>query len=193
MQIVSRREAILAGLVRYFTGEPCGRGHVSERNTTDRQCVKCNNEKQKRRYDADPESARARAISDYQNNRDRNIKRMADYRAANPSIMKTTEKAWRLANHEKRNALHHTTRARKKAAKGTWGAPDIIRIREMQRDRCALCKKPLRGKGHADHIKPLARGGSNWPRNIQLLCVRCNHRKKDKDPLCFAREVGLLL
>jgi 5-methylcytosine-specific restriction endonuclease McrA len=39
----------------------------------------------------------------------------------------------------------------------------------------------------------LARGGANDPKNLQLAHPRCNIRKKAKDPLVFARELGRLL
>ncbi len=33
-----------------------------------------------------------------------------------------------------------------------------------------------------DHVIPLAKGGANTARNIQLLCQSCNRRKRDRDP-----------
>ena len=29
------------GLTRYFTGKPCSKGHISERQTSDRSCIQC--------------------------------------------------------------------------------------------------------------------------------------------------------
>lgn len=39
--IVSREEAIIKGLRRYFTGVACKRGHISERMIVSRNCVSC--------------------------------------------------------------------------------------------------------------------------------------------------------
>jgi len=65
--------------------------------------------------------------------------------------------------------------------------------RKAQKDRCAYCHKKL-GRGyHVDHIVPLARGGTNERRNIQITCKQCNHIKRDKDPIKFAQELGRLL
>lgn len=53
-------------------------------------------------------------------------------------------------------------------------------LMEAQRGRCAnpLCKARLRdGATHLDHIRPIARGGSNELGNLQLLCQRCNTSK----------------
>ncbi len=33
-----------------------------------------------------------------------------------------------------------------------------------------------------DHVKPLARGGSNWPANLRPACTPCNSRKGAKWP-----------
>lgn len=45
MKIVMRAEAIKLGLSHYFTGKPCKNGHISERNTYGRGCMKCNKDK----------------------------------------------------------------------------------------------------------------------------------------------------
>lgn len=41
MKITSREAAKKGGLTRYFTGEPCKRGHVSQRKTSSATCVEC--------------------------------------------------------------------------------------------------------------------------------------------------------
>ena len=87
----------------------------------------------------------------------------------------------------------HTRRARRMGNGGSHEAKDIEDIRRMQRDRCALCAIPLRGKGVKDHIIPLKLGGHSGRRNMQLLCGPCNGKKHARDPLEYARSLGLLL
>ena len=41
---ISREIAKAQGLKRYFTGHPCGRGHVAERFVADGRCVQCKRE-----------------------------------------------------------------------------------------------------------------------------------------------------
>jgi|VirMetMinimDraft_7_1064189.scaffolds.fasta_scaffold00187_36 hypothetical protein len=43
MQIISRADAKAQNLKRYFTGEPCKRGHIAERITAKSYCVECKN------------------------------------------------------------------------------------------------------------------------------------------------------
>ena len=66
----------------------------------------------------------------------------------------------------------------------------------LQKGRCADCAAHLLRDGpekcHADHIVPLARGGSHDIRNLQLLCPPCNLQKGDLDPLDHARKRGRL-
>ncbi len=38
-----RRDAIRAGRSRYFTGKPCKKGHITEREVTSGHCVECRN------------------------------------------------------------------------------------------------------------------------------------------------------
>lgn len=39
--IVLRYDALRRGLPRYFTGYPCERGHIAERDTKTQKCVEC--------------------------------------------------------------------------------------------------------------------------------------------------------
>jgi 5-methylcytosine-specific restriction endonuclease McrA len=84
-------------------------------------------------------------------------------------------------------------RARKLAAEGKHTAGDITRLFKQQKGRCAYCAKSLRTAFHIDHVVPLALGGSNWARNLQLLCPPCNLAKRAKDPIDFAQELGKLI
>lgn len=41
MNIIERPEAKKLGLIRYFTGRPCKRGHISERQVSNSNCCEC--------------------------------------------------------------------------------------------------------------------------------------------------------
>ncbi len=55
--------------------------------------------------------------------------------------------------------------------------PDSVRLFVWQRDRGQCVKCGGREKLEFDHIIPVASGGSNTERNIQLLCEGCNRSK----------------
>lgn len=39
--LISRDEAASKGMLRYFTGQPCRKGHLSERYTLSGSCIDC--------------------------------------------------------------------------------------------------------------------------------------------------------
>lgn len=55
--------------------------------------------------------------------------------------------------------------------------PDSVKMFVWQRDegKCATCGS--KEKLEFDHIIPIAEGGSNTERNIQILCESCNRTK----------------
>ncbi len=112
---------------------------------------------------------------------------------------KEWNRAWRKKNPERAAAQarinHRTYKARKRGAEGSYTEADIAAIRAAQRDRCALpfCRKRLKGGGQIDHILALAKGGSNWPSNIQILCPACNSGKKDRDQIDYVQKRGFLI
>lgn len=145
------------------------------------------------------------------------------WHAANRERHRATSKAWRAANSERakaRDRAYHQThlkenrtrarqwqidnpdrvranienrRARLAGAKGFHTAEDTAAIRRAQGNRCAYCRERLGRKAHLDHIRALINGGSNWPRNLQWLCIPCNLSKGARDEIEFARSKGLLL
>lgn len=66
------------------------------------------------------------------------------------------------------------------AVTGRDPIPDDVRVFVWRRDgqRCVKCGSQERLE--LDHIIPVAKGGSNTARNIQLLCERCNRAKGDR-------------
>lgn len=55
--------------------------------------------------------------------------------------------------------------------------PEHIRMFVWQRDRGRCVKCDCQERLEFDHVIPLAKGGSNTERNIQLLCESCNRAK----------------
>jgi len=115
------------------------------------------------------------------------------WEARNPDKARAAKAKWDAENPEKKNANVRNRRARKAGNGGTHTADDIAALLVRQKGRCAECGTPLKKKYDVDHIKPIALGGSNDRRNLQLLCGPCNRAKGAKHPLRFAQEKGRLL
>jgi hypothetical protein len=144
---------------------------------------------------ANLEKERARDAARYKANPEKKLARDAVRSKANPEKRRAKDAVWRKANPDSVRAMHHRRRARKRNADGSWTAFDIEFLMLKQRGKCAhsWCREPLKKKFHRDHIIPLAIGGTNDRRNMQLLCATCNFTKGAKHPIDFAQRHGMLL
>lgn len=183
-----------------------------KRNNASREYQKLHPEKVSR-YNAkyrtsNPEREKRRHIEYRDKNPERDKNYSASYRAMNVEKIKASATERREKNAEKEKARHkkyrkenpekikikaHNRRAKKKASGGKLSPSLSLMLFAKQRGKCAICKEGLKTGYHMDHIIPLARGGKNIERNIQLTCKRCNGRKSDKDPIQFMQSLGYLL
>jgi len=128
--------------------------------------------------------------------RNRERKRLANklWEAENKDRARQCYYDYRKRNRDKAASWAQNRASRKRGAEGQFTAADIQRIFKLQSGRCAYCRIKLKlSKVSRDHIVSLAKGGTNHPRNLQVLCPLCNSRKSCKDPIDFARELGMLL
>ena len=182
-----------AGAKYYDPGKPCLRGHTGPRKVFG-GCPLCAKLRAREYYHIPENRSRQRARAKIQRteNRAARLAQKAEYRAKNAGKLCEKQKAryWahpdtsraarRLAR--KRNPEPHRIEARQRKASvrgapGSHTAAEIARLLSGQNYRCAVCGTGIRHVRHADHIIPLARGGSNNIKNIQMLCPPCNLAK----------------
>lgn len=218
------QEAKAKGLVRFFTGKPCPRGHIGDRYVSNRRCAACivedkkvwakNNPgavkeyqrkfgrenrdsifiRNKRWRSENPAKVKAQKQAEYLRNKDKILARNKLYRQSiDKNIARESDRKKREKNPESYRAYKKNYKARKRQAKGSHTGEDIRAIFKLQRGKCAYCRQKVGKKYHVDHIQSLFRGGTNDRTNLQISCARCNHTKHAKDPMVFARSLGMLL
>lgn len=203
-----RNQARALGLKRYQSDVSCPSGHI-ERWVSSNGCVQCG-----KTATAVWLSANRDKMQTYQSQYGRDnaaaiIQRKAAHRAlhpgahalrssawyeANKEARTITITAWQKANPDKLMATKHNYRTKEKAG-GRHTSDDIAFLMKAQSGKCAheWCRKDIRNKRHLDHIIPIALGGLNDRRNLQILCPTCNLKKSAKHPIDFAQQNGLLL
>jgi 5-methylcytosine-specific restriction endonuclease McrA len=117
----------------------------------------------------------------------------AKYRAENPEKARQAIDDWWSRNPGRKKVYHRNRKARKRGNGGSHTAEDIAAIFKAQHGRCAICRKKLGDERHVDHITPIIKGGSNDPKNLQMLCEPCNLAKAARDPIDHMQSLGFLL
>jgi len=140
-----------------------------------------------------PESIRASRAKWRAANVEKRRRQDWEYRQKNKAAQTTYAATWRAANPDASRAIVRNRRARIKACEGTHTAADIQELIASQGGKCAFCRTSIIKRRHVDHIMPLALGGPNNKRNLQILCRTCNQRKGAFHPLVFAQREGRLL
>lgn len=130
----------------------------------------------------------------YQANRESDLANSKIWKAAHPDQIRERGRQWRKENPLLVKIHKNNRRARIMGNGGRLTNGLAQRLIALQRGKCACCKTNLRKAGfHLDHIEPLAKGGRNDDKNIQLLCPHCNRSKHDKLPHEFMQSRGYLL
>lgn len=176
MEQISRKEAKTLGLKQYYTGRLCPIGHDAPKWVSNKRCINCAQEKN-RKYYAVNKAKRLVAVYNWKRKnrlRTNEINRQSYRRVGRTKAI--YYKQWRVKNPDLYRAIVRRRRAAKAGTKGRHTATDIKILFKQQKGAC-LCGVRLGNKYHVDHKTPLSRGGSNWPRNLQLLCQPCNDSK----------------
>ena len=178
---------------RYFTGNPCPRGHVSERLVSTRACYQCVQEKKNLWSENNPakvnsqklewrknnlDKARALNLANQKLHRDSANARNRKYSEKNRETLKLKNQIWEKNNPDKVAARVARRRAAKLNQVPKWFDPNAVK-RVYER------AKELRLSGqdvHVDHIIPLQGRnvcGLHVHDNLQILSANANRRKSN--------------
>lgn len=128
--------------------------------------------------EANSEKHQQYAKAHYQQHRDKYIGRAYRWGAEHAGQRRIAREKWRKRNRIKARSYYHTYRARKAGNGGSYSSEEWDALCARYDYRCLCCgeRKPLT----ADHIIPIAKGGSSDISNVQPLCLECNSRKGAK-------------
>ena len=145
-------------------GKPCKKCGANEWNSIGGRCMQC-----KREYNA----------LYYQTNYGKEKDRYRQYRRTNPAKVRERTRRWQQANPDKTKAFDSISRTRKTVAGGSFTAAEWKALVDHYGGKCLCCGRDD-VKLTADHVIPVARGGTSNIDNLQPLCGVCNSRKGDK-------------
>ena len=204
MEIISRKEAMDRGLKRYFTGNPCKHGHVSERQTSKGVCVSCKIKWEKQNlnyyksYWAKPENRerRRKSIEKYNHsekrlhfwsayyakNKERIIQYQREYAKTNKEKILKASKAYRIKNTAALTAAKANRKRHVKKATPSWVDLQLISLKHKERIELSRLTGVLH---HVDHVVPLQGEnvcGLHVPWNLQIITAEENMSKSNKLP-----------
>lgn len=147
----------------------------------------------RRWYEANREKAKERSRQWRAANRERHRAYSRKWNADHPEAYQRKQREWRLRNREhinayagawaKKNRAYYRAaiaayRARKLDAPGVASVDAILARIAYYGGRCWVCRSA--DAREVDHVKPLTKGGSNWPANLRPICRSCNARKGNR-------------
>ena len=182
---ITKEQAALQGLTRFYTGVPCKAGHIADRLVSGNYCVECKrinekNSKNKREYEKQR----------YIDNRDHILSNVKTrYIEKKDMILEYLQK-WRDSNKDKTREYrkenkhlyaHHAALRRKKVRQATPPWADLEQIKEIY--RLAAVKTSTEGvKYEVDHIIPISSSmisGLHWEGNLQIITKEENNKKSN--------------
>lgn len=101
--------------------------------------------------------------------------RLRAWQSANIEHVRQKKTAWRKANPERASAQGRASWMARRARDGAAVSPLVIE--KILKNPCVYCGAPPE---HVDHIRPVARGGTNHEDNLVPACRSCNFSKHAK-------------
>jgi hypothetical protein len=185
---ITKEQARLQGLTRFYTGVPCKAGHIADRLVSKNCCIEC-----KRIRERKNKNKREYEKQRYIDNRDYILSKVKTRRIEKKDIISEYQQKWRLFNKDKTREYrkenkhlyaHHAALRRKKVRQATPPWADLEKIKEIY--RLAAEKTSTEGvKYEVDHIIPISNSivsGLHWEGNLQIISKKENNKKSNTIP-----------
>lgn len=139
------------------------------------RCIACTKQRCRTFYLDNRERQIAKAREFRQADLERNREYQAAYRERYPEKMQAAREAW-LAKHPEAPA-EFAARRRARIRRAFVAPVDGFEIWLRDKGKCGICQSSIADEYHLDHIRPLSKGGTHEPQNVQLAHPACNQRK----------------
>jgi 5-methylcytosine-specific restriction endonuclease McrA len=173
-----------------YQGELCPKCNSTTRYLKGDRCAECKRRQARDWTRNNREKNRERSLKWRLDNPDQSLNNARQYREAHPEQTKEAVRKyreahldtlrkylqeWQKANPHKVKQYHHKYRTSLTKAGGSFTAAEWKHLCQIYDNRCLACdkQKPLT----ADHVIPIAKGGTSDISNIQPLCQSCNSKK----------------
>jgi hypothetical protein len=184
--IISKQEAKINNQTRFFTGMLCKAGHLTERLTSSGECIGCKQDREARKYVADPTVHQQQYI----NNRIKRLERQKIADSARRDEKLEYGRQWRADNTDYAKQYRATRadlyryhaalrRSTKRKATPCWAELDQIKEVYLQAE---IMSKSGEVQYEVDHIVPLKHQlvcGLHCMSNLRIISKDENRTKKN--------------
>lgn len=173
-----------AGFQKWREEDPERRRAVAKRLRIKNRKPEDHATKERERYRANPEHARALKRASWNSDPERSSasnKRNRKNRLTRPGGLEKERERSRIAQHNRRVALDDI-----KLSAEIWSA--ILNVFDR---KCCFCDSP--DSLSIEHLTPVCKGGTNHPSNLAPSCLPCNRRKSKKtaEQFCPSRAAEI--
>jgi 5-methylcytosine-specific restriction endonuclease McrA len=179
METISRSDALARGLLHYFTGKPCKRGHIDQRFVVGRYCAACNRENVSAAYRSLNAEQRAQK---YQDKKAYLEQWMAAHREARLAYLARYRQERAEANPDQWKQFYAEHRERRKHLSSEWyhANAEYALKRQKVYDAKRLQEQP-------EHVRAIGRRTASKRRALQVAAF-----VENVDPrVVFDRDKGV--
>ena len=195
-EIITRAEAKARGLPRFYTGKPCGHGHVCEHRVSDGKCIECERERDRRRskkvcerkrrryQNANADKIREREINRQQRERQQQQRKAEIDHRRQQCEHERQQREHERQQHEAKLERNRQLREEAKAAglkRYFTGEPcdhGHVAERTVVDGKCVECKRERERRWRAENVEKARKRGRRTYRNTDPEKIRAKERQQ---------------